>query len=67
MKCLREVHIALFELMIECYVHHLRLIAADLTRVSELAGLIVIDCAAARLKLVISPAYLTLRELHSVV
>ncbi len=57
MKSLREVHRALFELMIVGDLHHLRLIAADLTGVSELASLIVIDCAATRLILVISLGY----------
>ena len=68
-KSLREVECALFELMIEGgYLHHLRLIGVDLTGVSELTSLVVIDRAAARLiLLVISLAYEILREFHPVV
>jgi len=48
--------------------HHLRLIGVDLTGVSELTSLVVIDRAAARLiLLVISLAYEILGEFHHVV
>lgn len=67
-KSLREVLCALFELMIEGDLHHLRLIGVDLTGVSELTSLVVIDRAAARLVLlVISLAYEILGEFHPVV
>ena len=68
MKSLREVHrAALFELMIVGDLHHIGLIAADLTGVSELDSQIVIDRAATCLILVFSIGYETLREVSSAV